>query len=197
MRNFSRAELERMTDRELIDQIIVDNEAIIEYVFFEKCNALLRYIVQEIFSNQLQREDLISELYLFLRADNWRKVREFEGRSKFVTWISVVAVRFFLKKRASLIDSGSNRTLYTEVVKQIPDRSRDDEMISRIDLINAIQKLKSPRDKFVILAIEIEGCDVDEVAGQLGITRANLYNIKKRALDKLSTILKEDHYAGK
>lgn len=182
-----------MTDRELIDQVILDNEVIIKYVFFEKCNVLLRYIGQEIFSNQLQREELISELYLYLREDNWRKVREFQGRSKLVTWISVVAVRFFLKKRAFLIDSGGNRTLYAEIA----DRSRDDEMISRIDLINAIQKLKNPRDKFVVLAIGIEGRDMDEVAGQLGITRANLYNIKKRALDKLSLILKEDQYAGK
>ncbi|MGV8134412.1 MAG: sigma-70 family RNA polymerase sigma factor [Mangrovibacterium sp.] len=197
MQNVSRAELERMTDRELIDQVILDNEAVIKYVFFEKCNTLLRYIVREIFSDQLQREELISELYLYLREDNWRKVREFEGRSKFITWISVVAVRFFLKKRASLIVSAGNRTLYTEVVKQIPDKSRDNEMISRIDLINAIQKLKSPREKFVVLTIGIEGRDVDEVAGQLGITRANLYNIKKRALDKLSVILKEDQYAGK
>lgn len=197
MRNLSRAELERMTDRELIDQMIMDNETIVEYVFFEKCNALLRYIVREIFSGKLQPEELVSELYLFLREDNWRRVRKFEGRSKFVTWISVVAVRFFLRKRALLIDSGDKHSPYHEMDREIPDKCSDDALISRMDLINGIRQLKSPRDKFVILAIEIEGCDADEVAGKLGITKANLYNIKKRALDKLAAILKEDHYADK
>jgi DNA-directed RNA polymerase specialized sigma24 family protein len=62
-------------------------------------------------------------------------------------------------------------------------------------LLNAIQKLSSPRDKFVVIAIEIEGYEVDEVANQLNVTKANLYNIKKRALDKLAKILKEYSYA--
>jgi len=188
--------MNQLSDIDLIHLILLNNNSAISYLFYNKCSSMFNYIIKEVFSYQVEKDELISELYLYLCNDNWKKVREFEGRSKFTTWLSVVAVRFFLKKKISMIDSKANCTPYSESAMHIPCKISHASMIERMDLINAIQKLKNGRDKFVILSIEIEGYEAEEVAKQLGITKANLYNIKKRALNKLSDILKDYNYAN-
>ncbi len=197
MRKYTDKELKGMTDQKIIAELIADNASVVEFVFYQKCKAMFEYAVKSIFTYQVTRNELISELYLFLRDDNWRKVREFEGRSKFTTWLSVVSIRFFLKRKASLIDVEAKYALCSDKVMNLAGKNAHEEMIGKIDLINAIQRLKSPRDKYVILSLEIEGYDADEVALNLGVTKANLYNIKKRALEKLSKSLTEYNYANR
>ncbi len=197
MLSYSKKELSRMTDSELIQLMISNDKTVIEFVFFEKCKFLFNYIIKEIFSNQIEKDELINELYLFLRQDNWQKVRNFQGRSKFTTWLSVIAVRFFLKKKASLTESDTFYPIIPELAATYPCRNTYEEMISKMDLINAIHRLKSPRDRFVIFSMEIEGYGTDEVASQLNITKANLYNIRKRAFKRLSKLLTDYSYVNK
>jgi len=197
MRKYTDKELKEMADQKIIAELIAENAGVVEFVFYKKSKAMFDYVAKSIFSYQVPKNELISELYLFLREDNWRKVREFEGRSKFSTWLSVVSIRFFLKRKAKLIDSGSKYALCSDKVMNLSGKSPYEEMIRKIDLINAIQRLQSPRDKYVILSLEIEGYEADEVALNLGVTKANLYNIKKRALEKLSKSLNEYNYANR
>ena len=197
MQKFNSSQLKNLSDKDLVSQIVLNNKHVIEYLFFERCSSMFSYIRSEIFSRQISKEELISELYLFLRDKDWKIVREFEGRSKFSTWLSVVSVRFFLKKRAALIDFRSDYTLHYDKVMKIPGNHTYEEMICKMDLISAIGQLKNPRDKYVILSLEVEGYDADEVALQLGVTKANLYNIKKRAIEKLSKSLTDYNYANR
>ena len=122
---------------------------------------------------QLDKNELINELYLYLQSDNWYKLRQFDFRSKLTTWLTVVAVRFFRKRKPAMIDSPNNYTLYSDAVERIPGKMPYAQMIEKMDVINAIQKLKSARDKFILLSIEIEGYEAKEIANQLGITKAN------------------------
>jgi len=197
MQKFNSSQLKNLSDKDLVSQINLNNKQVIEYLFFERCSTMFSYIRSEIFSRQISKDELISELYLFLRDKDWKIVREFEGRSKFSTWLSVVSVRFFLKKRAALIDFRSDYTLHYDKVMNIPGKNTYEEMICKMDLISAIGQLKNPRDKYVILSLEVEGYDADEVALQLGVTKANLYNIKKRAIEKLSKSLTDYNYANR
>lgn len=191
----TRKELDNLTDEQLIDCLMAGDGQVVEYLFYDKCRAMFGYIIKEVFSHRIHIDELVNELYLMLREDNWRRVRKFEGRSRFTTWLSVVATRFFIAKRDQMIDSARNNPLSEWQINNIPCRNGFDDFIGRIDLYNAINKLDSPRDRFVVLALEIEGQSAGEVASVLGVTVENLYNIKRRAKERLSNILKENDYA--
>lgn len=195
MRKLSHLQLKNLSDKDLVNQIILNNEEVIEFLFFEKCNSMFNYILTEIFSHKVNKQELISELYLYLRNNDWKIIRSFEGRSRLTTWLSVVAVRFFFKMRSEMIDSDKKFTPYTDTLERHSSFFTQTTISGKIDMLNAIQKLKCPRDRFVVIAMEIEGHEADEIAKQLNVTKANLYNIKKRALDKLAILLNDYKYA--
>ena len=94
-----------------------------------------------------------------------------------------------------MIDSNYKSTLYTVSPDNYSSYQIQATISGKMDMLNAIHKLKCPRDRFVVIAMEIEGQEADEIAKQLNVTKANLYNIKKRALDKLAILLNDYKYA--
>lgn len=188
-------ELCGLTDHEIIEYLIQGNSQVIQYLFYEKCNSMFGYIIKEVFAYHVDKDELVNELYIYLREDDWKKIRSFEGRSKFTTWLSVISVRYFCNKKRNMIEFDTRETLIDEADK-VSDNSTCDRFVNNIDLYNAINKLKNPRDRFVIMALEIEGRTVEEVAKSLGITIDNLYNVRKRAKKHLSNILTEYKYAN-
>lgn len=88
-----------------------------------------------------------------------------------------------------LISSDLSNTS-TEQIINISTQDRYDTFIHKMDLYKAIYQLKNPRDQFVIMAIEIEGWKDQEIADMLGVKLSNLYNIKSRALKKISHFIR-------
>jgi RNA polymerase sigma factor (sigma-70 family) len=180
------------SDRELIEGMINNDDGIIQYFFFEKCMPMFRYIIQKVFDCQVEKYELINELYLLLRADDWHKLRQFDYRSRLTTWLSVVAIRFFQKKRAGLIENNSLDTLIIEKVDNSEERIH-----LKLDVKNLIGQLPNKRYRFVIKKLILEDKEPQEVANEMGITVDNLYNIKRRALQMLAQIARKgDGYVG-
>lgn len=181
------------TDREIVDGILANDDAMIEHFFFRECKPLLAYIIHGIFDGHVERNELINELFLYLKHDDWYKVRQFDYRSKLITWISVVAIRFFQKKRALMIDSDSIETLYEQnTLWQETGISHD----RRMDVRKAIDQMPNERYRYVIVELELKERDPEELAKEMNITIDNLYNIRRRARLQLRTIMarKEDYY---
>lgn len=145
------------------------------------------------FDGKVDRDELVSELFLYLRANDWYKLRQFDYRSKLTTWMSVVAVRFFLKKRDLLIESESSETLISKNEHQT-NPSLSHEM--RMDIERALAKMKNERYRDVIIALDLNEIEPEEYAKSINTTVANLYNIRRRAHLQLGTFLrnKEDYY---
>ena len=93
-----------ISDRELVDRLLIGDEEIVRYLFFDKCTPMFNYILHRFCPCQLDKNELINELYLYLQSDNWYKLRQFDFRSKLTTWLTVVAVRFFQKRKGVLMD---------------------------------------------------------------------------------------------
>lgn len=181
------------TDRELVEGILSNNVSIIEYLFFYKYSSLFGYIVHSVFDGKVDTNELISELYLYLASNNWHKVRLFDFRSKFSTWLSVVAVRFFQKKREELIEKKTDETLCEENTEaMISNLSIDRKM----DVHKAINSITNERYRMVIVKLDFKDMEPEEVAKSMNITVDNLYNIHRRALLHLRLIMKrkEDYY---
>lgn len=183
----------KYTDKEIIDGILRNDAMIIEHFFFKECKPLFAYIVRSVFDGKQEINELINELYLYLQHDNWYKVRQFDYRSQLITWISVVAIRFFQKKRALMIESDSIETLYEQNTFWHEANIGQDR---RMDVHNAIQKMTNERYRYVIEELELKEREPEELAQEMNITIDNLYNIRRRARLQLRTIMvrKEDYY---
>lgn len=182
------------SDRQIVDGILSNDRVIIEHFFFKKCSGMLDFILERVFDYEIDRDELISELYLYLSLDNWKKLQQFDFRSKLTTWTMVVAIRFFQKKRTKLIGKPFANTLKENdsKIQVIHERLLN----TRIDVRNAIKNLKNERYKEVIVALYIKDMQPEELAKKMNITVDNLYNIHHRALLSLKAIMgrKEDYY---
>ena len=179
-------------DRQIVDGILHNDVKLIEYFFNEKCKGLFAYIIVNTFDNNVDRRDLMQELFLYLAADNWYKVRQFDFRSKLMTWISVVAVRFFQKKRRMLIETSSTTPLSDKMWKV---QSAGIPIDHRMDLQVALQKMPNVRYRKVIEMLDLRDVRPELLAEEMEVTVDNLYNIHRRALVQLRLVMgrKEDY----
>lgn len=180
------------TDKQLVEGLIGNDKPIIEYFFCKKCSRLFSYIVYSIYSGMATLNELVNEFYLYIAADNWKKVRQFDFRSKLMTWIGVVAIRFFQKKRELLIENFSSepqieRTNLFGSYNMIIDET--------IDVRQAIKRIQNARYRMVIEQLDLHDVAPEDLAKNMGITVDNLYNIHRRALLQLKLIMvrKEDY----
>lgn len=80
----------RYTDMQFAEGLLNNDVKMIEYFFKGKCFGLFGY-------------NLIN-VFLCFSQNNWYKVSQFDFRSKLLTWVTVVAVRFFQKRHKGLIE---------------------------------------------------------------------------------------------
>lgn len=183
------------TDRALVDAIIRGDNRVTEYFFYRKCSHMLSYIRFNVLGGRLGNAEAVSELFLYLAADDWAKLRQFDFRSSLTTWLSVVAIRFFIRKRDSLIENDSSEALLLKE-RDLAGSSATDSWATRLDLRRAIDRIPNGRYRRVIRMIDLEGFSTEDAARALDININNLYNLHRRALAQLSALIgdKNDWY---
>ncbi len=181
-----------LDDHELVDGILNKDKPLIKYFFTEKCSGLLAYILMNVFDGNIDKRELVSELYLFVAHNDWQVFRKFEFRSTLMTYISVIAVRFFINKRAQLIDSPSSNYLNNQE-GQIHNTVLSLEQ--RIDIREALNKMPNERYRKVIEILDLHDVRPELLAEEMNVTVDNLYNIHRRALVQLRLVMgrKEDY----
>lgn len=120
------------------------------------------------------------------------KLKAFEYRSTLGCWLKKVVIRFFrdLRDTRRVIDDNSKEPLYEK-----KGNNQDDEVIdtlaadeAKADLEHLFALMKNERYVMVIRALVLEDREPEQIARFMGITVANLYNIKKRALASLAKV---------
>ena len=101
-----------MTDQEIIQGLIARDNRVTEEFFFVRCRPLFLSIIRKVFNYEVEYDELVNELYLYLMEDDAKKLRDFEYRSSVYQWIKVLAIRFFIRKRNELIENDSEESLY-------------------------------------------------------------------------------------
>lgn len=91
------AYFDSLSDQELVQLLFANDAEAIEYVFFHRCNGMFAHIIHSVLQSQGEKEELISEFYLYLSENNWNRLRNYEFKSSLNTWLTVVAVRYFKK----------------------------------------------------------------------------------------------------
>lgn len=182
--------LESLTDRQLVDLLLANDEEAVEYVFFHRCDGMFAHIIKGVFNSQVKKEDLITDIYLHLCADGWRRLRQFEFRSELNTWLTVVAIRFFNEKKAEaqagIVESNVPPL---DAVGQIADEYDILNEMSRVELYKAVESLPKPRERMALLG-ELAGKQAETIASELGLTVSAVYKLIKKAKTTVAQIMK-------
>ncbi len=171
-------------DRQFVADLMAGNERAVECLLYDRFRNLIRFNAMKAAPN-IPVDDLIQELYLYLSADRWDRLKKYDPTLPFDRWFSVVSYRFFKDFSHSMIDSR----------RQIPITHIDDQKLLNagtatmntimMDIKQGLNELEPPRDREVLTALLLNDEEPQEVAERFSVTVDNLYNIKRRALAKL------------
>jgi RNA polymerase sigma factor (sigma-70 family) len=178
-----------MTSQQIIEALIARDEQTTQQFFFKDCRPLFLSIIRYVFSYEVDYDEFVNELYLHLMEGNACRLKAFEGRSSIYQWLKVVAIRFFVQKRDSLIEDKSQ-----EPLNEIKDTPIDvpSQISAKIDVEYLLNQLKNERYVMAIRRLILEDAEPKDVAEEMGVTIDNLYNIKKRAVAALTQIVLND-----
>ena len=178
-----------MTDQEIVKGLIERDEYVTEDFFFVKCRPLFCSIINIVFDYEVEYDEMVNELYLYLMEDDAIKLRNFKYRSSVYQWLKILATRFFIKKRARMIDNTSGEPPY-DIQDQIA--ASESDVAVEYDMERLFEAMPTKRYVYVIRRLVLEDCEPEELAREMNITTANLYNIKRRSMAQLTRIALND-----
>lgn len=178
-----------MTDQQIIQGLIARDNRVTDEFFFHKCRPLFCKIIGLVFKNEVDYDELVNELYVYLMENDAQKLREFGYRSSLYFWLKILAIRFFIKKRKKMIEISTNGSPY-EGMRGIPVDDRDES--ARYDVERLLGEMPSQRYAIVIQKLQIDDQEPEQLAKEMNITTANLYNIKRRAMAQLTHVALND-----
>ena len=178
-------------DRQILDSLLARDEQVTRDFFFVWCRPLFYSLIRKVFHFEVDYDELVNELYVHLMENDGRRLRSFQGRSTIYQWLKCVATRFFLEMRdgGQVIEDSSSEPLYPV---DEPTFEPMEENVAREDFKRLLALMRNDRYRLVLQRLFLEGVPYKDLAAELQVSLANLYNIKKRAWAEFMAIaLKE------
>lgn len=186
-----------MTDQQIIEALIARDERITQQFFFKDCRPLFLSVIRYVFSYEVDYDEFVNEFYLHLMENDAYRLKQFQGRSTIYQWMKIIAIRYFVAKRNSMIDMASKETLIDDAIQKESVESFNN-ITAKNDLENLFRLMQNKRYVYVIKRLVLDEAEPKTVAEELDTNVDNLYNIKKRAIVALTEIaLKEIEKYGK
>ena len=170
---------------------------------------LCRYWNGYIFSGRAEVDEIRNAIFLHLMEDDCRRFKLVSDTAALLGWINRTAVRYLIRHKNDFVPDWKPNTTGDDdrdddemAEKQIQNKTPDDSEVVSEAHFDTERLLKAMNNARYVAAIR-ELCllerDPADVAVEMGITVANLYNIKKRALSSLTKVALKDikHYANK
>lgn len=176
-----------MTDQQIIEALIARDAQVTKQFFFENCRPLFSSIMRYVFSYEVDYDEFVNEFYLHLMENNAYRLRQFQGRSTIYQWTKVIAIRYFIAKRDSMIENESKDALLDSVV-QNETVDGEKKMTAKMDIEHLFSLMPNRRYVYVIRRLVLQEAEPKVVAQELRTNVDNLYNIKKRAIAALTEI---------
>ena len=168
-------------DAIFIEALRNGNNTTCQQFFYNEIGGILHKIRMEVFRGNVDFDEMVNELYLYLSRDNWSRFDGFDGKNgcRLRTWMIPVAWRYFMSIR--------ERLLHTENTEDNPgairDYANDDLRIQiAIDVNAVLSKMPNQRYAEIIRLLLIEGFSAQDVAEMLNVKVENVYNLKHRAI---------------
>ena len=153
-----------LSDKEIVDQILLGNEEVVLYLLYDKYAQDIRYFAWKYFETLDIVDELITDLYLYLRGEklDWAKFRTFTFRSKMRTWMSSIISNFCKEKRKKMIDE-ANKAESIDINRYIAMGAKE-ALDPRIPImLEAINKLKNEEYRLILIK-DLEGYSHADIA---------------------------------
>lgn len=180
-----------MSDQQIIEALIARDERVTQQFFFGSCRPLFLSIIRYVFSYEVDYDEFVNEFYLHLMENDAYRLRQFQGRSTIYQWMKVIAIRYFITKRNSMIENESQDALLDSVV-QNETVDGEKKITAKIDIEHLLSLMPNRRYVYVIRRLVLQEIDPKVVALELRTNVDNLYNIKKRAIASLAALALKD-----
>jgi|GEM_PF-4242363 len=171
----------------LINKVLEDNNSsVIEFIKLIEpliWGALYKYDQL----SESDREDLFQEIILKLFSNNKKRIRMWEGKSKFSTFLYKVAVNTILDYIKS---AGYNKSKNYDSIENIEITSHFTDFADIYSLKQAIKSLKE-NEKHVIELFYFNQMKEKEIAEHLQKSINTISSLKFRAIKKLKQFLEE------
>lgn len=199
-----RGEAPPPSDRELVDAVLADDRDVIDYLFYTVVSSVCLPIVRRFgIPGGLSPEELSSEIYMLLSADDWAKLREFRFDASLKTWLWAVALRILLDRNSKLTQEYAQRCrehmIDLSTTIDLPDE-RDSEaahaerVSDNIQLLRtALRKMDNHNYRSVIQLRGIQRLSSKETASILGKTATHVDQLFARAKKKLKLMIEESY----
>lgn len=180
-----------MTDQEIVQKLIDHDNRLTYEFFFKYCKPLFHSIIHNIFDYQVDYDEFVNELYIHLMENDARRLKTFNFSSSLFGWLKMVAIHFFMEKKnqGKMIENES---------EEPPIEKKEDGMTSEattessMDVERLLASMNNQRYANVIRKLVLEDMSPEDLATEMCITTANLYNIKKRAMLQLTQVALTD-----
>lgn len=179
-----------VSDEELIQRLLQNDEEAILFCFYQKYWNTFQYHIYKLFPYQVEIQAFVHEFFLYLFENNWKRLRTYNFSSSLNTWISVVSFRFFKKYKDVKIDFNGIITIKEEWDNETMSMVRNSDNMLQIDVLKAIETIKNERDQKIATRLLLEDADPKEVAVEFNITIDYLYTVKNRIIKQLRVSLK-------
>lgn len=153
-----------LSDKEIVDQILLGNEEVVLYLLYDKYAQDIRYFAWKYFENFDMVDELITDLYLYLRGEklDWAKFRTFTYRSKMRTWMSSIISNFCKEKRKKMIDE-ANKAESIDIKRYIAIGAKEAIDPRFPIMLEAINKLKNEEYRLILIK-DLEGYSHADIA---------------------------------
>jgi RNA polymerase sigma factor (sigma-70 family) len=175
-------------NKNLINKMLEDdNSSVIEFIkLIEPLTWGVLYKYDQL--SEDDREDLFQEIILKLFSKNKKRIRMWEGKSKFSTFLYKMAVNTILDYLKS---AGYNKSKNNESIDNIVNTSHYTDFADIYSLKQAIKSLKE-NEKQVIELFYFNQMKEKEIAEYLNKSINTISSIKFRAIKKLKQFLEEN-----
>jgi RNA polymerase sigma factor (sigma-70 family) len=176
-----------MSDQEIIQGLIARDQCITQEFFFTRCQPLIFALISKFYPEGADYDELVNDLYLHLMENDAKRLRQYEGRSSIYQWLKKVARNFFLDKRnrERIIENEPEDRLLIKAKDATTDPSAQEAVM---DVAAILDQIENEKYRLVLQKHVIEGMSFDELEKITGIKKANLYNIKMRAMRAMEKI---------
>ena len=177
MRTISSNIWKKISDTEYIAGLKSGNNHITESFFYGLCNYLLNDIKYSLMEGNVDYDELVNELFIYLSKDNWHKLDTFTGINgcSLCSWVTRITWRYFFKQRERLLGKGVLDITDIQVGKTSDNLDTEIAM----DVNTTFERMPNKRYVQVLQWMLVEGYNADEVATKLNTTAANVYTSRR------------------
>ena len=188
------ARREEWSDEQIVSRVLSGETALYE-LLMRRYNRLLYRVARSILRDDAEAEDVMQDAYV--RA--YQHLGSFEGRAKFATWLTRIAVHEALaraRKRSRFLAHDFSEEPIGDAMKSFAstDRTPEQQVYDR-EVGNVLEKAilaLSEEHRLVFMLRDVEGMSTEETAESLNLTQENV----KVRLHRARAALRKQLYAA-